>query len=166
MPFESTLLAELWLIILDMVIAAGITLLEQCDHAYFPDIYAHLLLAAPRAPVDNSYGQLRLVCRTFNALLGASPHYIMESSRDSIPASARAVYIIEYLTPTEHVRRLLEEPSICHRLVHLDTFFNHPALPPTTLDLLCENSGAFPNLCCLTLRLAVSENARLQFWPP
>jgi len=165
MPLAAALPAELWLIILDMVISTAITLLEQCDHTSFSDIYVYLCSPATQTPVDNSYGQLRLVCRTFNALLGPSPHYIMKSSRDSIPASARAVYIIEDQISSEHARRLLEEPLICHRLVHLDTFSNHPELSdmPTTFDLLCENSRYLPNLRCLTLRFAVMANATLPF---
>jgi hypothetical protein len=149
MPFDVTLPPELWLIILDMVITSGISLLEQCDHIFFPDIHSHLWSWVLRAPLDNSYGRLRLVCRTFNALLGASPHYIMESTRDSIPASVRAVYMVEYAdqTPSENVRRLLEVPLLCRRLIHLDTLSKHSGLPkdmPTPFHLLCENCSPFP----------------------
>jgi hypothetical protein len=164
MPFELTLPAELWLKILDMAIDAGITLLEQCDHTSFLDIYYYLYSSSTRAPFDNSYGQLRLVCRMFNALLGSSPHYIMKSSCDAIPTSARAVYIIENKTPSEHVRRLLEEPSICHRLFHLDTITNRPGLPNASFDVLCENSRSLPNLRCLTLRFGTSSIVDLSFW--
>jgi hypothetical protein len=165
MPFEVTLPAELWLIILDMAIATGITLIEHCDHISFPDIYAYLLAVDP--PIDNSYEQLRLVCRMFNALLGSSPQYIMKSPHGSIPTNARAVYITERVTPSEHIQRLLQEPLISHRLLYLDTFFNHSQLSdvPIEFDLLCENSRSLPNLRCITFRFLLAwENMDSRFW--
>jgi hypothetical protein len=157
--------AELWLIIFDMLISTGITLLEQCDHTTFPDIDTYLDSPPARAaPFDNSYGQLRLVCRTFHALLGGSPHYIMKLSHDSIPSSARALYFVNKDTTSRHVRRLLGEPLISHRLLHLDACFGH-SNGQIDLELLCANPGSFPNLRCLTLRLArLWENPKAPFW--
>jgi hypothetical protein len=151
-----------------MAIATSISLLEHCDHLFFPDINAHLQSWAILAPIDNSYGRLRLVCRMFNTLLGASPHYIMRGPDDPIPTNARAVYISVRRISKECISRLLGEPSISRRLLHLDlpTSDDDGLLDrPAGLDLLLQNSRSLPNLQCLTLKFTfVWENMDSRFW--
>jgi hypothetical protein len=96
---------ELWIVILDMVIAEGIIQLDQCDHITFP--YDHDFLARGRGPYlfYRSYHRLCLVCRSFNAMLGAGPHGFLHPSSFPFPTSIKALRITDFTASYESVFR-------------------------------------------------------------
>jgi hypothetical protein len=167
-PASPTLPAELWLIILDIVIAISITLQEHSDSVTFPDIDEYLYDPTTHPPIDNSYGQLRLVCRTFNALLGGSPYHFMKSEEIPIPITTRSLYVPYGLARAGCFGQIVAQPLMCHRLVSMDTPCNFSVFEgkPPVFDLLRKNSGSFPSIRCLTLRLVHHpwEHPSVPFW--
>jgi hypothetical protein len=167
-PDSLTLPAELWLIIFDIVITTSITLLEHSNSISFPDVDEYLYDPTAHPPIDNSYGQLRLVCRTFNALLGGSPYHFMKSEEAPIPIATRSFYVPYGLARAGCFGQIIAQPLMCHQLVSMDTPCNFSVFEgrPPIFNLLRENSGSFPSIRCLTLRLVHHpwEHLSVPFW--
>jgi hypothetical protein len=155
---------ELWIVIFDMVIEEGIVRLDQCDHTTFP--YDHLFISYTEDPHQfyGSYHRLRLVCRTFNVLLGTRPQCDLDASSFPFPMSVRALHLGGCNEPV--FRQLLEDASRCERLVFLriscglNTVFSRPNL----LDLFnAGEGGAFRNVQRLTLWI-LDMDQEISFW--
>jgi hypothetical protein len=161
---------ELWIMIFDMVIIGGIVRLDQCDHSTF--LYNHVFLSPgqERYRFYRSYCRLRLVCRSFNALLGTRAHYDLYSSAFPFPMSIRALCITPIggsLKPA--FQQLLADTNICGRLVCLEVSFNLPVNSgqPNLSDILnAGEGGAFPNVQYLAIWIISHfyERLELQFW--
>jgi hypothetical protein len=166
----ATLPPELWIMIFDIVIEDGIVRLDQCDRDTFPYNYVSLSPGQDRYRFYRSYHRLRLVCRSFNALLGTRPYCDLFTSSFPLPASIRALRIPAFDGSNEPAfRQLLVDASRCERLVCLEVFcYNSTSsnLPNISNLLQAGDGRAFSNV----RRLAVSflENtflhAEFSFW--
>jgi hypothetical protein len=166
----STLPSELWIMILDMVIIEGIVRLDQCDHTTFP--YDHLFLSPGlgRYRFYRSYRRLRLVCRSFNALLSTRPYWYLNTSTFPFPTSIRTLYISPFDgSPKSTFQQLLADTPRCERLVCLQVSYwlsRYPSQHELSDFLNAGEGRAFPNVQRLTLWL-VTERYRqkpLSFW--
>jgi hypothetical protein len=141
--------------IFDMVIEEGIIRFDDCDHITFPYTHTFLSSGPSRYRFYGSYHRLRLVCRSFNALLGTQPHYDLNTSSLPFPFNIRTLRI-EGGPYEPTFQQLLVEASRCERLVclemscYISTNQNIPNLP----DLYRACDGlALPNIKRLGLSL-------------
>jgi hypothetical protein len=161
---------ELWIVIFDMVIEEGIIRLNQCDYNTFPYDHVFLSPGQDRYRFYGSYCPLRLVCRSFNALLGTQPHCQLHSSTFPFPTSIRALQITpidEYLEPV--FQQLLADTRRCERLVCLDISYwlARSSGRPSLSDILgAGERGAFPNVQHLILWIFSNrdEQREISFW--
>jgi hypothetical protein len=169
-PFMAMLPLELWIMIFDMVIEEGIIRLDQCDYNTFPRDHMFLSPVPTRDRFYGSYCRLRLVCRSFNALLGTRPQCKLGISYFPFPMRVRALHVGDPGLPNAPVfRQLLEDASRCERLVFLNitcsitTEFGETNLP----DLFSAGeAGAFPNVNRLTLWILTEHpsEGEISFW--
>jgi hypothetical protein len=155
------------MMIFDMVIEEGIVRLDQCDHNTFPYDHVSLSSGQDRYRFYGSYRQLRLVCRSFNALLAIRPPCDLDASTFPFSTSVRALHIRGSHEPV--FRQLLVDTMRCERLVFLElacrlsTDLNRPNLS----DILSAGEGgAFPNVQRLTLSVGgvTYSHPQLTFW--
>jgi hypothetical protein len=152
---------ELWLLIFDFAILSSLNPAAQCSYIKFPEISLHLRFPSVHAPIEDPYGQLRLVCRDFKALLGPSPHFFVKSEKSSIPSTARAIYIPSHRSPLRCLQRVLEDPYKSRRIVTLHitcTNFSEHILP---FDYLCQRPHALSSVRSLTLGIFYHHPFRL-----
>jgi hypothetical protein len=156
---------ELWLIILDIVIEEGIIWLDQCDYTTFLHTGSSLTVSARHYRCSNSYWRLRLVCRTFNALLGARPRvYFLGSSLLPLPHTIRALDLALQLLPQPDFQCLLAERPTCARLVYLDVeCYISPKSNRLNVSDFLREGRAFCNVQRLTLRLG-DGGSQVSFW--
>jgi hypothetical protein len=161
---------ELWIIILDMVIEEGIVRMDQGDHNTFP--YDHVFLS-PGKDYSRFYGahhRLRLVCRSFNALLGPQPHCNLDPSIFPFPMGIRALSIRSVNGILDPVfQQLLADTRRCGRLVCLEVCYwlSTGSTQPSLLELFSAGEeGAFPNVQRLTIWIVMTQEKHLElpFW--
>jgi hypothetical protein len=150
--------AEIWLIIIDIVIEEAIISLEHCDYITHP--YIHDIISSidrRRQQRCDSYYRLRLVCRMFNALLGDQPSQWLEDYTSlPLPHTTRALYLSFKTLYAAQVRVSLLEPATCRRLVHIDvpcTVDPVPNLAHLSEFLAAIAGQAFPNVRRLSLHV-------------
>jgi len=163
-----TLPTELWSMILHFFLGSSIGVHEPCNHFTFPEIILHLGSPRRYPPVlHKRLGSLRLVCRTFNTLIG-SPYFFMKDSSSAIPSSTRALFICSRKEVDGCLHRLLTKSPASHRIVVLDIpgfdrFETHGILPFYTL---CKNARSLAAIRSLTIRPGLVSGSRLpsNFW--
>jgi hypothetical protein len=156
--------------IFDMVIIEGIVGLDQCDHNTFP--YDHVFLSPRlgRYRFYRSYHRLRLVCRSFSALLSTQPYCYLDNSTFPFPTSIRALYISPFDgSPKSTFQQLLADTPRCERLVCLQVSYwlSRYSSRHELSDFLSAGEGqAFPNVQRLTLWLVnqLYRQKPLSFW--
>jgi hypothetical protein len=143
--------------IFEIVIQEAIISLDQCDHRTFPYIQTFFSDAEYRHWFHGSYCRLRLVCRSFSAMLGIPP---VEAFWDTSPLpfriSTRSLYIKFEGVHKTHFPRLFAEPSPYEHIVYLDVtcpFFTSSDQPDLFDFLYASEGQAFHNVQRLTLRL-------------
>jgi hypothetical protein len=167
----TALPTELWLIIFELVIPEGIIGVDQCDHTTFP--YIQSILSAPHIHYHayDSYYRLRLVCRSFKAILGDPPSQIL-SPTSIFPLSTTIRALVLDLDAWSRTNFQLPSAELlsCRRIVYLDVTCglipnsDHPNLS----DFLGACKGrAFHEVQRLTLR--IMNNSRFmqyeeKFW--
>jgi hypothetical protein len=166
----TALPTELWLIIFDIVVEAGIVRLEQCDYTTFAYIQTFLSSTKYRYRFHGSYFRLRLVCRRFNAILASTlTDYFSHSSVFPFPTSTRTLYLNFKAIRRTDFRRFLAGPSACWRLICLevtcDIIANSDRLDLSEL-LRVDEGGVFHSVRRLALRLVnqSSEQWKYAFW--
>lgn len=168
----TTLPPELWLIILEMVVEGNIVGLWQCDRATFPYIRKALRDGKDLYRLHDLHRRLRLVCRSFNAMVGYKPMLrFSASSSFPLPNTIRGLVLDFAVIPATHFQRLLEEMSTCRQLVCLDVTCNiSPSSnwPSLSAFFRASEERAFHDVQRLVLRL--SNNLRWQdhqsLWKP
>jgi hypothetical protein len=160
---------ELWLMIMPLVIEEAIIRVDGCDHTTFPYIRTLLYAEEHRYRSCGTCVRLRLVCRTFNLLVGSLPPYQFTQTHLSpeMPNVTKAVYID--LGGGDAVRsRGLGHASNCQQLVHLDVGCGlHDG--ESIFDLVgASDVRCFGNVRRLTLRISEDPAARgtVPFWDP
>jgi hypothetical protein len=167
-----TLPPELWLIILDMVVEGNVVGLWQCDRATFPFMRKSLRDGTDPYRLCDLHRQLRLVCRSFNSMVGSEPiHYFSPGSSLPFVNTIRVLVLDIAGAPAPHFQRLLAEPSTCRQLVCLDvtcSLSQSPNWPSTSAFLRASAGRAFPNVQRLVLRLSnnLSWQDEQSFWTP
>jgi len=146
----ATLPSELWAMIFDIVIEEGIVQLDQCDYITFPYDHAFLSPGQDRYRFHQSYHRLRLVCRSFNVLLGTRPSCDLHTSSLPFPMSIRALRITAFDGSFEPIfHQLLEDRSRCERLVCLEVscrLFTNSSRPGLSDFINAAEGRAFPNV--------------------
>jgi hypothetical protein len=161
---------ELWLLIFDIVIEEGIIRVDQCDHTKFP--YIQFILSN-RHHAHDSYYRLRLVCRSFKAILGDRPSCKWPpSSRLPLSSGIRALILHLGAWPGTDLQLLPTEAQSFRRVVYLDVTFGRSQSPghPNVFDFFRACAGrAFHNVRRLALRILNSlstPDAKKSLWVP
>jgi hypothetical protein len=142
---------ELWLITFDLVIEEGTIRLDRCDYTTFPIIGSCFFHSVHCYQFYDSYYRLRLVCRRFNAILGARPwQSFSDSSSLPFPITTRSLYLHLESLGSQHFQRLFAETSRFGRLVSLDV---DCGISPCYF-LEASPGQTFPNVQRLVLRVA------------
>jgi hypothetical protein len=142
--------------ILDIVIEEGIIRVDHCDHTTFPYIQSILSASHLRYHFYDSYHRLRLVCRSFKAILGDPPSQILSpSSIFPLSITIRALILDLAAWPRTDFQLLSAEALSYRRLVYLDaTCGLTPSLDqPNLSDFLARVGEPFHNIQRLTLRI-------------
>jgi len=112
---------ELLLMIFDIVIEEGIIWVDQCDHTKFPYIQSILSESHNRYRYYDPYYRLRLVCRSFNDILGTPiSHKWTPSSIFPLSTAIRALILDLEAWPKTGFQLLSVEPPPYRRIIHLD----------------------------------------------
>jgi hypothetical protein len=166
----ATLPPELWMMIFDIVIEEGIIRLDHCDHNTFPYDHVFLSPGQDHHRFYGSYHRLRLVCRSFNALLGTRLYYDLHTSSFSFPASTKALRIPAYGRPHEPTfQQLLVDASRREQLVCLEVscyISTSSNLPNLSTLFRAADERALPNIQRLALSLLENNflHAEFSFW--
>jgi hypothetical protein len=106
--------AEVWLIIIGIVIEEGIIRVDQCSHTTFP--YIHRSLSS-RYRLCETETRLRLVCRGFNTLVNLpSRYHFMGPDVSPIPPATKVLCLDLGPVPVTS----LSYPSQCRHLLYLE----------------------------------------------
>jgi hypothetical protein len=152
-----TLPPELWLVILEKVVEGNVVGLGKSDCITFPFIEESLYHGQDRYRLNDSHRRLRLVCRSFNAIVGPTPTcYFSPSSLLPFPSTIRVLIFDVKAMAGAHFRRLLTETSTCDRLACLNVTCTIAESSDrlNLFDFICAcEGGAFHNVQRLTLRI-------------
>ena len=166
----ATLPLEIWIMILDIVIEEDIVRLDRCAHITFSYHREFLSPGLHRYRFYGSYHRLRLVCRSFTAMLGTRPYCDLDTSSFPFPMSIRALRIVTYDGSFESIfQQLLEDTPRCDRLVCLDlSCWAYKELGQLDLSEFfssCEG-GAFPAVRRLNIWLHSERHLQREssFW--
>jgi hypothetical protein len=147
---------ELWLIIFDLVIEEGIIRVDQCDYTKFPYIQPILSNVPLRYRSYDSYRRLRLVCRSFKAILGDPPSQTLSASSIFTLSTTIRVLILDFNWLRTNFQLLAAQTLSCRRIIYIDVTCDvTPSSDgPTLFDFLRASAGrAFHNVQRLILRL-------------
>ncbi|PVG02874.1 hypothetical protein CPB86DRAFT_485191 [Serendipita vermifera] len=161
--FDVALPYEIWSVILWIVLDRIIDPLAYCDSDTYPKLRYRFDDAQGRHFQD--WFKLRLVCRTWNSILGNCPHIVCSVDK-SIPAEHRLARVtsmrcIPYGLCGERVTNLDRYPQLTSKLTMLafstylhwsDQKFTHECI-------------TFNNVTCLYLGWLEVPAGRPDFWP-
>jgi hypothetical protein len=168
----TTLPPELWLIILDMVVEENVVGSWQCDRATFPFMRKSLHNGTDLYRLRDLHRRLRLVCRSFNAMVGSNPmHYFSPLASFPFPNTTRALVLHLAAVPATPFQRLLAETSTCRQLVCLEVTCSLNPISdwPSASSFLRASVGrVLPNVQRLVLRLAnhLTPGDEQPLWSP